>query len=98
MAKGQGRGEVIDIKALLGAGGDFLRSAVKSAVQAALEAEMTEALSAEKNERVESRQGYCRGYYGRSLITRVGAIELQVPRDRTGLFPTELFERYQRSH
>jgi putative transposase len=31
------------------------------------------------------------------LITRAGTIELRVPRDRTGLFSIELFERYQRS-
>jgi putative transposase len=70
---------------------------VQSAVQAALEAEMTEALSAERSERVGERRGYRSGSYSRSLITRAGTIELCVPRDRTGLFSTELFERYQRS-
>jgi len=43
------------------------------------------------------RRGYRSGYYSRSLITRVGTIELRVPRDRAGLFSTELFDRYQRS-
>jgi putative transposase len=33
----------------------------------------------------------------RSLITRVDTIERHVPRDRAGLFSTELFDRYQRS-
>ena len=33
----------------------------------------------------------------RTLITRVGKLELRVPRDRDGRFSTELFERYQRS-
>ena len=37
------------------------------------------------------------GYYGRTLITRIGKLELRVPQDRTGRFSTELFERYQRS-
>jgi transposase-like protein len=37
-----------------------------------LEAEMTEALGAEKGERAAGRQGYRSGYYGRTLITRVG--------------------------
>ena len=32
-----------------------------------------------------------------SLVTRVGKLELRVPRDREGRFSTELFERYQRS-
>jgi putative transposase len=62
-----------------------------------LEAEMTEALGAEKGERAAGRQGYRSGYYGRTLITRVGKLELRVPQDRAGRFSTELFERYQRS-
>ena len=66
-------------------------------MQAVLEAEMTEALSAEKSARVDGRQGYRSGYYSRSLVTRVGTLELRVPRDRSGLFSTALFERYQRS-
>jgi transposase-like protein len=41
--------------------------------------------------------GYRSGYYGRTLITRVGKFELRVPQDRDGRFSTELFERYQRS-
>ena len=36
-------------------------------------------------------------YYSRSLITRVGTLELRVPQDRDGRFSTELFQRYQRS-
>jgi putative transposase len=67
------------------------------ALQEMLEAEMTEALGAEKGERAAGRQGYRSGYYGRTLITRVGKLELRVPQDRTGRFSTELFERYQRS-
>jgi transposase-like protein len=62
-----------------------------------LEAEMTEALSAEKGERTAGRLGYRSGYYDRTLITRVGKLELRVPQDRAGRFSTELFERYQRS-
>src|SRR5512132_2078313 len=58
---------------------------------------MTEALGAEKGERTAGRLGYRSGYYGRTLITRVGKLELRVPQDREGRFSTELFERYQRS-
>jgi putative transposase len=43
------------------------------------------------------RLGYRAGYYYRTLITRVGRLELRVPHDRQGRFSTELFERYQRS-
>jgi len=58
---------------------------------------MTDALGAAKSERTTGRNGYRSGYYGRSLITRVGKLELRIPQDRTGQFSTELFERYQRS-
>ena len=69
----------------------------KALVQAALEAEMTEAIGAAKGERSETRLSYRSGYYRRSLITRVGTLELRVPQDRMGRFSTELFERYQSS-
>jgi putative transposase len=77
--------------------GDYLRTLVGEVVQQVLEAEMEEALGAEKGERTAQRRGYRSGYYQRTLITRVGKLELRVPQDRQGHFRTELFERYQRS-
>ena len=74
-----------------------MRAAVSALAQAALEAEMTERIGAAKGERTEMRLGYRSGYYSRSLITRVGTLELRVPQDRDGRFSTELFQRYQRS-
>ena len=97
MTKREGKGEVVDLKGLLARDEDFVRSAVQALVQEALEAEMTEAIGAAKGERTEGRLSYRSGYYGRSLITRVGTLELRVPQDRAGRFSTELFERYQRS-
>jgi putative transposase len=44
-----------------------------------------------------ARQSYRSGYYGRTLITPVGKLELRVSQDRAWRFSTELFERYQRS-
>jgi transposase-like protein len=69
---------------------------VRTAAQEVLEAEMTEAVSAEKGERAAGRQGYRSDYYGRKLITRVGKLELPIPQDRAGRFSTELFERWWR--
>jgi putative transposase len=97
MTKGVGKAEVIGLKGLLARDDDFVRAAVERLVQAALEAEMTEAIGAEKGERSEARVSYRSGYYGRLLITQVGTLELRVPQDRLGRFSTELFERYQRS-
>ena len=76
---------------------DFLRPLLREIVQQVLEAEMEEALQAGKSERSETRLGYRSGYYHRTLITRVGKLELRVPQDRQGRFRTEVFERYQRS-
>jgi putative transposase len=97
MTKGEGKGEVIDLKGLLAHDEDFVRAAVEALAQAALQAEMTAAIGAEKGERTETRLSYRSGHYSRSLITRVGSLELRVPQDRMGRFSTELFERYQRS-
>ena len=76
---------------------DLLRELMKEALQQILEAEMEEALQAGKGERSQNRLGYRSGYYTRSLVTRVGKLELRVPQDRSGHFCTEVFERYQRS-
>src|ERR1051325_7756520 len=77
--------------------GDYLRTLVQEVVQQVLEAEMDETLGAEKGERSPNRRGYRSGYYQRTLVTRVGKLELRVPQDRQGHFRTEVFERYQRS-
>src|SRR5258708_32586913 len=97
MTKRQGKSGTIDVKALLREDEEFLRALVRTALQEVLEAEMTEALGAEKGERAAGRHGYRSGYYGRTLITRVGKLELRVPQDRTGRCSTELFGRYQHS-
>ena len=85
------------VQELMAQESDGLREIVRSVMQAMLEAEMDEAVGASKGERTEGRLGYRSGYYGRTLITRVGKLELRVPQDRAGRFSTELFERYQRS-
>jgi putative transposase len=85
------------LKALLLSDEDGFRRVLQTVVQEVLEAEMTEAVRAEKGERTAERVGYRSGYYERKLVTRVGVLELRVPQDRAGRFSTELFERYQRS-
>src|SRR5215467_2707813 len=76
---------------------DAFRRLLERIVQEMLESDMDETLGAEKGERTSNRQGYRSGYYGRTLITRVGKLALRVPQDRQGRFRTEIFERYQRS-
>jgi len=78
-------------------GEDFLRGLVQRTVEQVLEAEMTSFLGAGSYERTGDRRGWRNGYKPRTLKTRVGELELTVPKDRDGEFQTELFERYQRS-
>ena len=85
------------IEALISSDRVLLKELMKEALQEVLEAEMTEALGAGPGERTADRVGYRSGYYSRGLVTRIGKLELRVPRDREGRFSTELFERYQRS-
>jgi len=89
--------KLMSAEALLAGDRDFLKQAVKDALQEVLEGEMTEFLGASPSERTEGRNGYRSGYYSRGLVTRIGKLELRVPRDRSGEFSTALFERYARS-
>jgi putative transposase len=97
MPRRQNNAKKMNWKEMLGGQEDFLRPLIREVVQQVLEAEMDEAVGAEKGERTANRQGYRSGYYGRTLVTRVGKLELRVPQDRQGRFRTEIFERYQRS-
>ena len=97
MTRKQDNAQKQNWKELVGEQKDFLKPLVQEIVQQVLELEMEETLQAGKSERTAERQGYRSGYYGRTLITRVGKLELRVPQDRHGRFRTEVFERYQRS-
>ncbi|MFO1413028.1 MAG: IS256 family transposase [Burkholderiales bacterium] len=88
---------VVAVEGLLVENRDLFKALLRESLQEALAAEMTEAIGAEPGERSADRVGYRSGYYSRSLVTRIGKLELRVPRDREGKFSTELFERYQRS-
>ena len=76
---------------------ELIKELLRQSVQEVLEAEMSQLLGADRHERTEGRTGYRSGSYRRTLISRVGKLELRVPQDRAGRFSTEVFERYQRS-
>lgn len=96
MATGNGSEPTAPTQALVDDPG-FLRALVERTVQAILEAEMTAHLGAARYERGDGRTGYRNGTKPRTLVTRVGTLQLAVPQDRDGTFSTELFARYQRS-
>ena len=97
MTKTEAKPAAAFVNELLSKSPDGLREIVRAVMQEMLEVEMTDALGAEKGARTAARLGYRSGYYTRTLVTRVGKLELRVPQDRDGRFSTELFERYQRS-
>jgi len=76
---------------------DRVRSLMQHMLQQVLKEEMTAFLGAETYQHTAGRRGYRNGYKPRTLKTRVGTIELMVPKDRESRFQPSLFERYQRN-
>src|SRR5918993_2511613 len=73
---------------------DFLRDGVRVLSQALMEVEVSQHLGAERHERTAERTGQRNGYREREWDTRVGTIELRVPRVRDGgYFPSLLDPR-----
>jgi putative transposase len=76
---------------------DLVRAMLTQVMQAAIQAEFDRFLGAGPWQRTGERRGWRNGSKRRRLHTRVGTIELRVPKDREGRFQPSLFERYQRS-
>ena len=76
---------------------DFLREGVRVLSQALMELEVSEQLGARKHERTESRKGYRNGYRERTWDTRVGTVELAVPKVRDGSYFPSLLEPRRRA-
>lgn len=73
-----------------------VREAVKQVLEEIMNAEAEELIRAKPYERSSERQDYRNGARTRKLKTRVGEIELSVPRLRTLTFQTMVIERYRR--
>lgn len=76
---------------------DLLRKILELGVQALMEAERDVYVGAEPYERTGVRRTQRNGYKPRTLVTRVGTLELRVPQTRDGRFYPSMLERYQRS-
>ena len=73
---------------------DFLREGMRVFAQAVMELEVTQHVGAERHARTDTRIGQRNGYRERAWDTRVGTIDLQVPRVRDGgYFPALLDPR-----
>ena len=62
-----------------------------------MEDQRSEYIQADEYERSTTRQSQRNGYYERDYTTRIGTLELKVPRTRDGDFSPTVFERYQRN-
>ena len=87
-----------EVLRLLGDGsGDAFRVLLQETLNAVLRAESAEQLRAQPYERTAERTDSRNGTRKRPLITRIGTIELTVPRHRNVPFKTLVFENYRRS-
>ena len=73
-----------------------IRGAVKAVLEEVLEAQIAAHVAGAHSERTGERRGYRNGRYTRRLRSRVGELEIEVPRDRAGTFRPKVFERYRR--
>ncbi len=76
---------------------DFLREGVRALAEALMELEVSQYLGAEKHERSEERRGYRNGYRERAWDTRVGTLQVKVPRVRDGSYFPRLLEPRKRA-
>lgn len=76
---------------------DFLREGVRVMSQALMELEVSQHLGAERHERTPERTGQRNGYRPRDWDTRVGTIELKVPRVRDGSFYPAMLDPRKRA-
>jgi len=71
---------------------DFLRQGVELLSQLLMEAEVEQQIGAKKHERSEKRSNYRNGSRKRRWETRVGEIELAIPKLRRGSYYPSLLE------
>ncbi|MGH9072297.1 MAG: IS256 family transposase [Acidimicrobiales bacterium] len=75
---------------------DRLREILEHTLQALIEAEASQVLGAQPHERTESRLGQRNGHRPRTVDTRLGRLELGIPKLRQGSFLPSLLEPRRR--
>jgi putative transposase len=84
-------------KAMIEQDANFLKEGVRVLSQALMELEVEEHVGAGRNERSAARKGQRNGYRERSWDTRVGTVELRVPRVRDSSYFPSLLEPRRRA-
>jgi len=87
-------GELLD---KTGANLDFLREAVQLLAQELMELEVSRKIGAQRHERTAERVTYRNGYRHRTWDTRVGTIDLRIPKLRQGSYFPSLLEPRRRA-
>jgi putative transposase len=80
-----------------GADVDFLREGVRTLAQALMELEVSAQIGAEHGQRSPERVTHRNGYRPRDWDTRVGTVELQIPKLRQGSYFPSLLEPRRRA-
>ena len=75
---------------------EVVRGTVEETLNALLDAEAERLICAKKYERTEARKDTRAGHYQRKLQTRVGEVNLKMPKLRRVPFETAIIERYRR--
>src|SRR5579872_7317078 len=65
---------------------DFLRSVAEAVLQILMEADVEGVIGAGRHERTGDRLNYRNGYRERSLDTRLGSLQLRIPKLRQGSY------------
>ncbi len=66
--------------------GDFLRSVAEAVLQLIMEADVEGLIGAGRHERTGDRLNYRNGYRDRTLDTRLGSLQLRIPKLRQGTY------------
>src|SRR6187549_1393264 len=66
--------------------GDFLRSVAETVLQMLMEVDVEGLIGAGRHERTGERLNYRNGYRERSLDTRLGSLQLRIPKLRQGSY------------
>jgi transposase-like protein len=77
--------------------GDVLREGIRVLAQALMETEVTALVGAERHERSEDRTAYRNGSRARTWDTRLGTIELAIPKVRPGVYFPSLLQPRRRA-
>jgi putative transposase len=77
---------------------DGLKNLLEQLLQAAMQSEVASHVSARRHERTDQRRGHRNGFKPRTLATRVGQLELQIPQVRAcEPYHPSMFAKWQRS-